>query len=69
MGAVTVVDAAQAVPHMPVDVRALDCDFLALSGHKMMGPTGIGALFCMREAGRYYGLLPRALRERQARTE
>jgi cysteine desulfurase / selenocysteine lyase len=38
VGAVCVVDAAQAVPHMPVDVQALDCDFLAFSGHKMLGP-------------------------------
>jgi len=45
VGAKVVIDAAQAVPHMPVDVVSLDCDFLALSGHKMMGPTGIGALF------------------------
>ncbi len=39
------VDGAQAVGHMPVDVQALDCDFYALSGHKMYGPTGIGALY------------------------
>ena len=38
------VDAAQSVPHMPVDVQALDCDFLAFSGHKIYGPTGIGVL-------------------------
>ena len=38
-------DGAQAVPHMPVDVRALDCDFFAFSGHKMFGPTGIGILY------------------------
>ncbi len=43
--AMVVVDAAQAVPHFPVDVKDLDCDFLAFSGHKMFGPTGIGALF------------------------
>ena len=43
------VDGAQAVPHMPVDVRALDCDFYAFSGHKMFGPTGIGVLYA-REA-------------------
>ncbi|MGD9886923.1 MAG: aminotransferase class V-fold PLP-dependent enzyme [Bacilli bacterium] len=43
--AVVVVDAAQAVPHFLVDVKALDCDFLAFSGHKMFGPTGIGVLF------------------------
>ncbi|MCY4187096.1 MAG: cysteine desulfurase [Bryobacterales bacterium] len=47
-GAVCLVDGAQAVPHMPVDVQALDCDFFALSGHKMCGPTGIGALYARR---------------------
>lgn len=49
VGAVTVVDAAQTVPHMPVDVQALDCDFMAFSGHKMCGPTGIGILYGKRE--------------------
>jgi cysteine desulfurase / selenocysteine lyase len=44
-GAVTVVDAAQSVPHLKVDVQALDADFLAFSAHKMCGPTGIGALY------------------------
>jgi cysteine desulfurase / selenocysteine lyase len=44
-GAVVSVDAAQAVPHKKVDVKALDCDFLAFSGHKMCGPTGIGVLY------------------------
>lgn len=39
------VDAAQAVPHQPIDVQALDCDFLAFSGHKVYGPTGIGVLY------------------------
>ena len=43
--AIVVVDAAQAVPHFKVDVKALDCDFLAFSGHKMFGPTGIGVLY------------------------
>lgn len=45
VGAVTMVDAAQSVPHMAVDVQALDCDFLAFSSHKMCGPTGIGVLY------------------------
>jgi cysteine desulfurase/selenocysteine lyase len=44
-GAVVLVDGAQAVPHMTVDVKSLDCDFYALSGHKMCGPTGIGILY------------------------
>ncbi len=48
-GAIVLVDGAQAVPHVPVDVRALDCDFLAFSGHKMLGPTGIGVLWGRRE--------------------
>ena len=45
VGALVLVDAAQAVPHQRVDVRALDCDFLAFSGHKVYGPTGIGVLW------------------------
>ncbi len=44
-GAMVVVDAAQAVPHMPVDVKKIDCDYMAFSGHKMFGPTGIGVLY------------------------
>ncbi len=44
-GAITVVDAAQSVPHLKVDVQQLDADFLAFSAHKMCGPTGIGALY------------------------
>ena len=47
-GALLLVDAAQSVPHMPVDVQALDADFLAFSGHKMVGPTGIGILYGKR---------------------
>ena len=42
---IVIVDAAQAVPHFKIDVRDLDCDFLAFSGHKMFGPTGIGILY------------------------
>lgn len=49
VGAKILVDGAQSVPHLPVDVRALDCDFLAFSGHKMCGPTGIGVLYGKRE--------------------
>jgi cysteine desulfurase/selenocysteine lyase len=45
VGALTLVDAAQSVPHMPVDVRELDCDFLAFSGHKLLGPTWVGVLY------------------------
>jgi cysteine desulfurase/selenocysteine lyase len=44
-GALVLVDAAQSAPHLPVDVQALDCDFLAFSGHKMLGPTGVGVLY------------------------
>ena len=44
-GALVLLDGAQSVPHMPVDVQELDCDFMAFSGHKMMGPTGIGVLY------------------------
>lgn len=47
-GAVMVVDGAQSVPHQPVDVKELECDFLAFSGHKMCGPTGIGVLYGKR---------------------
>lgn len=44
-GALTLVDGAQAAPHLKVDVQALDCDFYAFSGHKLCGPTGIGVLY------------------------
>jgi cysteine desulfurase/selenocysteine lyase len=49
VGATVVVDGAQSVPHLPTDIQALDCDFLAFSGHKMLGPTGIGALWGRKE--------------------
>lgn len=48
-GAILVVDGAQGVPHMKVDVQDLDCDFYAFSGHKMLAPTGIGVLYGKRE--------------------
>ena len=49
VGAAVLVDGAQSVPHMPVDVQDIDCDFLAFSGHKMLGPTGIGGLYVKRD--------------------
>jgi cysteine desulfurase / selenocysteine lyase len=49
VGALMMVDGAQSVPNMPVDVQALDCDFFAFSSHKMCGPTGIGILWSRRE--------------------
>ena len=48
-GALVLVDGAQSVAHMPVDVQDIDCDFLAFSGHKMLGPTGVGVLYGRRE--------------------
>jgi cysteine desulfurase/selenocysteine lyase len=48
-GATVLLDGAQSTPHMPVDVRALGCDFYAFSGHKMLGPTGAGILYGRRE--------------------
>jgi cysteine desulfurase/selenocysteine lyase len=48
-GAMLLVDGAQSVPHLPVDVEDLDCDFLCFSGHKMLGPTGMGALWIRDE--------------------
>jgi len=49
VGALTVLDACQSVPHQPVDFHALDVDFAAFSGHKMLGPNGIGVLYGRRE--------------------
>ena len=49
VGATVLIDAAQSVPHLPVDVQALDADFLCFSGHKMLGPTGIGVLYGKRD--------------------
>ena len=49
VGALFLVDGAQSVPHLPVDVQAIGCDFLAFSGHKMLGPTGIGVLWARKE--------------------
>jgi cysteine desulfurase/selenocysteine lyase len=48
-GALYVCDAAQAAPHVPIDVQAIGCDFLAFSAHKMLGPSGVGALWGRKE--------------------
>ncbi len=51
VGALVIVDAAQSVPHIPVDVKHLGADVLAFSGHKMLGPTGIGVLYLRKDLG------------------
>ena len=66
-GAVTLVDGAQSVPHLPVDVQALGVDFLAFSAHKMLGPTGIGALYGRAELLRGHAALPGRRRHDQDR--
>ena len=48
IGAITVIDGAQAVPHIKVDIKKLGCDFYAFSGHKMLGPTGVGVLIARK---------------------
>ena len=48
-GAIVIIDGAQAVPHMPIDVKKIDCDFMAFSSHKMLGPAGIGVLYGKEE--------------------
>lgn len=48
-GGVSVIDASQSVPHMPVDVKKMGCDFMVFTGHKMLGPTGIGVLYGRKE--------------------
>lgn len=49
VGAYVLIDAAQSAPHQPIDVKKMNCDFLAFSGHKMLGPTGIGILYIKKE--------------------
>jgi cysteine desulfurase/selenocysteine lyase len=49
VNAITIIDAAQTISHMPINVKTLDCDFLVASGHKMYGPTGIGILYGKKE--------------------
>lgn len=48
-GVPVLIDGAQSVPHMPVDVKKVDCDFMAFSAHKMLGPTGVGVLYAKKE--------------------
>lgn len=47
-GIPVIVDGAQSVPHMPVNVKDMDCDFLVFSAHKMLGPTGVGVLYAKK---------------------
>ncbi len=54
VGALTLVDAAQSVGHLPINVREMGCDFMAFSGHKMCGPTGIGALYASSGNSRFH---------------
>ena len=54
-GAIMIVDGAQSAPHMKVDVQDLNCDFYALSAHKMCGPTGVGVLYGKKELLEQYG--------------
>ena len=63
VGAVILVDGAQLVPHHPVDVTALDVDFLTISGHKMLGPTASGGLYGRREVLERDGPVPRRRRD------
>lgn len=49
LGALVLIDGAQSVPHLPTDVQKLDCDFLAFSSHKMLGPTGVGILYAKKD--------------------
>ena len=58
VGALVVLDACQSVPHMPVDVAALGADFVAFTGHKMLGPTGIGVLWGRARAARRAAAVP-----------
>ena len=48
-GVLTLVDGAQSVPHMKVNLNEMGCDFFAFSGHKMLGPTGVGVLWARKE--------------------
>ena len=57
-GAKVLIDAAQSVPHQKIDVHALDCDFLVFSGHKIMGPTGVGVLYAKKRDIRINASLP-----------